>query len=48
MKPILNILNLDAILITRHGSYEANNESMRDIVLKHYGAEAVTFIENHL
>ena len=48
MRPILNILNLDAILITRHGSYEANNESMRDIVLKHYGSEGVKFIENHL
>jgi hypothetical protein len=48
MKPILNILNLDAILITRHGNYENNNQSMRDIVLKHYGSEGVKFIENHL
>ena len=47
-RPILNILALDAILHNRHGNYENNNESMRDIVKKHYGTEAVTFIENHL
>jgi len=47
-RPILHILALDAILHNRHGNYENNNESMRDIVLKHYGSEGVKFIENHL
>ena len=44
----LDILKLDDLLHERHGEYEQDTKSMRDITLQEYGAVANTFVDSML
>jgi hypothetical protein len=42
----LDVLQFDDWLHAQHGEYEAENLSMRDVITRHYGESAATFIDS--